>query len=275
MEVRPEIIDSHCHLDDVAFDNDRVAVWKRAQSSGVVSIINPASSLEDSGAVVRLAHQESGVFAAVGIHPQVAITLDEPALAKTVKELDELLKDPLTVAVGEFGLDSKNGAVDKQAPTVRALLKLAQKNDVPIILHCRDLYHELLGLLDEAGPKHEGVVHSFTGGPKELEQILKRGLHVAIGGIVTFGKRTEGLREAAKQCPLDRLLVETDAPYLTPEPRRGKRNEPAEVVTVAEFIASLRGISYAELAEATTRNTRRLFGLPDAQETHNHQENHG
>ncbi|MFO0704533.1 MAG: TatD family hydrolase [Candidatus Andersenbacteria bacterium] len=269
-----EIIDSHCHLDDAAFKEDRTAVWQRAQDAGLVSIVNPASSLEDSRTAVELAHEVSGVFAAVGIHPQVAITLDETALTKAVQELDQFLKDPLVVALGEFGLDSKNGSAEKQAPTVRALLKLAQKNKVPIILHCRDLYTELFSLLDEAGPKHTGVVHSFTGGPREMEEILKRGMYVAFGGIVTFEKRTEQLREAAKACPLDRLLLETDSPYLTPVPRRGKRNEPAEVVTVGQFIANLRGISYAELARATTKNARQLFSLPDATETHENAQEH-
>lgn len=274
MKSQPEIIDTHCHLDDVAYEDDRPAVWEGAKKAGVAAIINPASNLEDSQAAIRLAHENSGIFAAVGIHPQVAVTLDEPALTKAVQRLDELLKDPLAVAVGEFGLDSKNGSAEKQAPTVRALLKLAQKNDVPIILHCRDMYKELFELLDEAGQKHAGVVHSFTGGPEELEQILKRGMYVAFGGIVTFEKRTEQLREALKACPLDRLLLETDAPYLTPVPHRGKRNEPAEVVTVGHFIANLRGISYAELARATTQNARQLFSLPDATETHENAQEH-
>jgi len=269
-----EVIDSHCHLDDNAFDADRTAVWKRAQDAGVVAIVNPASNLDDSRAVVTLAHEEQGVFAAVGVHPQAAVEMSESDLTSAIKVLDELCKDPAVVAVGEFGLDSKNGSPEKQMPAVRALLKLASKHELPIILHCRDLYKELFSLLDEAGPKHTGVVHSFTGGPAELEQILQRGLHVAFGGIVTFEKKTDQLREAVKQCPIDRMLLETDSPYLTPVPRRGKRNEPAEVVTVGEFIAKLQGISYAELARATTQNARRLFSLPDAIETHENSQEH-
>ncbi|MDP2587716.1 MAG: TatD family hydrolase [bacterium] len=258
-----EIIDTHCHLDDKAFNEDRVAVWERAQAADVVAIVNPASNLDDSRATVKLAHETVGVFAAIGIHPHAAVEMNAQKLAEAEKVLGELSKDQTVVAIGEFGFDSKNGSTEAQKPAVQMLLKLARAQELPIILHCRDLYKELFATLDEAGSKHTGVVHSFTGGPAELEQILKRGLHVAFGGIVTFDKKTEQLREAAMQCPLDRMLLETDSPYLTPVPRRGRRNEPAEVATICDFIAKLRGISYAELARATTQNARRLFSLPD------------
>ena len=273
MPSQPEIIDTHCHLDDKAFDEDRAAVWERAQAAGVAAIINPASNIDDSRATVKLAHEMPGVFAAVGIHPHAAVEMNAQKLEEAEKELSKLSKDQTVVAIGEFGFDSKNGSAEVQKPAVQMLLKLAHAQELPIILHCRDMYTDLFAAIDQSstahskdglqGPKHTGVVHSFTGGPAELDQILKRGLHVAFGGIVTFDKKTELLREAAKQCPLDRMLLETDSPSLTPVPRRGRRNEPAEVATICDFIAKLRGISYAELARATTQNARRLFSLPE------------
>ncbi|MFH0830774.1 MAG: TatD family hydrolase [Parcubacteria group bacterium] len=271
MKTSPRVIDTHCHLDDHAFDKDRQAVYERAKTAGVVALINPGSNLEDSQIAVKLAHEYSNVYAAVGLHPHFTVSASEQALVRAESELLRLTADPLVVAVGEFGLDVKDGALQMQLSAARRLLTLAQRQKLPVILHCRQAYRELFSLIEEVGKPLEGIMHAFAAGPTELDQALKLGLHVAFGGMVTFEKRTELLREAVKACPLERMLLETDAPYLTPEPRRGQRNEPAEVATIGQFIASLRGISYSELAEATTKNARRLFGLPDEKETHNHQ----
>jgi len=255
-----ELIDTHCHLDDEQFGEDRLRVWEAAKKAGVVACVNPGSSLEDSQSALELAHTLDNVYAAVGVHP-LYLPKNGPELDQTIESLGELAKDEKVVAVGEFGFDVKHGRaeMDAQRRAVVLQLELARANDLPIILHCRNAYAELVEVLKDEGKGLRGVVHSFAGGPAELEQVLALGLHVAIGGIVTFEKGTEGLREAVKQVPIDRLLLETDAPYLTPVPRRGQRNTPAEVRAVAEFVAQLRGMNLEELAAATTINARKLF----------------
>jgi TatD DNase family protein len=262
------LIDSHCHVDDHAFDEDRGAVLERAQRAGVVGIINPASSIVDSRAVVKLAHQHPAVFAAVGIHPN-EVGSDIQKLDAAFGEVSELAKDPEVVAIGEFGLDTKHGTehLAQQKEAMRRQLTIARDRSLPVILHCRQAYQELVEVVRQSGGDYRGVVHCFAGGPAELKLVLEAGFYVAYGGLVTFEKNTQALREALAQTPLNRMLIETDAPYLTPVPRRGTRNEPNEVATVARFIAELRGIPYSELAHITTENARTLFRLPDAIET--------
>jgi TatD DNase family protein len=261
------LIDTHCHLDDKAFEADRAEVFARAQKAGVTTLINPADSVEGSRRVIALAKKMPEVFAAIGIHPSVlsrGSDLYDPSfnLEAAMSELDAMAGDPKVVAVGEFGLDVKHGSDDLgvQKKAMQKMLELANKHELPIILHCRQAYDELAAVIKAAGI-FQGVVHCFAGGPEELRKILDLGLHVAYGGLVTFDKKTESLREAVKATPLDRMLLETDAPYLTPVPRRGRRNEPAEVVTVAQFIAELRGMPLEELAKQTTANAQRLFAL--------------
>ena len=261
------VFDTHCHLDDLQFDEDCARVIRDAQSEGVVGIINPGSDLVTSRAAVDLAHKELNVFAGVGLHPHTAGP--ELDVDKALAEIDRLAADAEVIALGEFGLDTKHSddTLDLQKVLVREQLGLAAKHSLPIILHVRDHYDLMALMLEKHGDGLPGVVHSFTGDPKEAQKMLEIGLYIAIGGIITFEKGTNALRQAAKDIPLDRLLLETDAPYLTPEPRRGKRNEPSEVATVARFIADLRGIPYAELASTTTNNARTLFSLPDAIQT--------
>lgn len=262
MTENVQLIDTHCHLDDVQFDEDREEVWRDAQAAGVAAIINPGSSLEDSQRSVALAHELDGVFAAVGLHPHY-LPKNGPELEQAIESLDKLADDDRVVAIGEFGLDVKHGRseLDAQLRAVSLQLELARTHELPIILHCRKAYKELAELVADEGKGLRGVVHSFAGGPDDLKIMLDLGLHIALGGIVTFERCTEALREAAKLVPLDRLVLETDAPYLTPVPRRGQRNTPAEVVTVAQFVAKLRDESLQNFAEATTRNARELFGL--------------
>lgn len=213
-----------------------------------------------------MANTYKNVFAAVGAHPHAA----SPALDLDFisQALETLVVTPKVVAVGEFGLDVKHGAenLPLQMELVLRQLKIAKKHNLPIILHCRGLYTELLELLTKEGSVFRGVVHCFAGSTKDMQSLVDMGLYVAYGGLVTFGKKTEDLLEAVRNTPLDRMLLETDAPYLTPVPRRGKRNEPAEVATVAQFIADLRKIPYAELARVTTQNARNLFDLPHAEQ---------
>jgi TatD DNase family protein len=263
----PTLIDTHCHLDDKAFEADRTEVFTRAQKAGVTTIINPADSVEGSRRVIAFARENANVFAAIGVHPSVlsrgSDQYDETfSLDSAIAELEKLADDQRVVAIGEFGLDVKHGSedLDKQKDVMRGLLSLAKKSELPIILHCRQAYDDLVEVLkDFSGLR--GVVHCFAGGPEDLKKVLALGLHVAYGGLVTFDKKTEALHEAVQQTPLDRMLLETDAPFLTPVPRRGKRNEPAEVATIAQFIAELRGMPFADLAAQTTANARKLFAL--------------
>lgn len=260
-----ELIDTHCHLDDEQFGEDRLQVWEAARKAGVVACINPGSSLEDSQSAVELTGIMDNVYAAVGVHP-LYLPKNGPELEQTIESLGELAKNEKVVAIGEFGFDVKHGRaeMDEQRRAVELQLELARERNLPVIIHCRNAYAELVEVMRDSGKGLRGVVHSFSGGPADLEQVLALGLHVALGGILTFEKGTDGLREAAKLVPADRLLIETDAPYLTPVPRRGQRNTPAEVATVAQAVAELRGVPYAEIAAATTRNARQLFSLPDA-----------
>jgi len=258
--VVPEIIDTHVHITDPAFDDDRDEVIARAANQGVTRLINPGSDLESSRAAVDFAQLHPNIFAAVGLHPHALLV---PDLESAYKEIEQLAKDPKVVAIGEFGLDLKHEGSDltAQQEVFRRQTALAKKTNLPIILHCRAMYDDLIKLVKTEAKGLPGVVHSFAGDAEQLKQLVELGYYIAFGGIVTFDKRTEALREAAKVVPLNRLLLETDAPYLTPVPRRGKRNEPAEVVTIAQFIADLRQISYAELAQATTLNAEHVFKL--------------
>ena len=256
-----QLIDTHCHLDDAQFDQDRAQVLRQAQTAGIVALINPGSSLEDSQRAVDLARQIEMVFAAVGLHPHY-LPKDGPDLSQALETLDKLAADQKVVAIGECGFDFKHGreGFDQQRQALSLQLALAKKHNLPVILHCREAYSELAAVVkDYSGLR--GVVHSFAGGSDELELMLDLGINIGLGGIVTFGKGTEKLRAAVKQIPSDRLLIETDAPYLSPVPRRGRRNTPAQVVTNAHFIADLRDVAYADLADVTTRNARQLFAL--------------
>ncbi len=255
-------------MDDPAFAEDRAAVFKRAREAGVIALINPGSNIKESEAAIKVAREYANVFAAVGVHPHAATS--ELDLKLTEQQLEKLIIDPVVVAVGEFGLDVKHGVenLDVQIALATMQIQLAKKHELPVILHCRGAYDELIQILKKDGGGKEnpvaGVVHCFAGGPKELRALLDLGLHIAYGGLVTFGKKTEDLLAAVMETPLERMLLETDAPYLTPVPRRGKRNEPAEVATVAQFIADLRKIPYAELARVTTENARNVFALSNA-----------
>ena len=261
------IIDTHCHLDDLQYDKDRNRVLRDARSEGVVGVINPGNDLDTSRAAVALAHQELDVFAGVGLHPDNAGP--ELNIEKALAEIDGMASDAEVIALGEFGLDTKHSddTLDRQKILVREQFGLAAKHGLPIILHVRDHYDLMAKMVSKYGKGLPGVVHSFAGSPEDAQRMLDLGLYIAIGGIITFEKGTKALREATKSIPLERLLIETDAPFLSPEPRRGKRNEPSEVATIARFIADLRGIPYAELANATTTNARTLFSLPDAIQT--------
>ena len=262
MSIR--LIDTHAHLDAPQFDADREAVIQRAKEAGV-QVITVGTDLESSRKAVEIA-QRYGLWAAVGVHPHEAKRyvyggrFDPQAL----KGLERLLEEERVVAVGEIGLDyfKEYSPRDAQRIALQAQLELAQRYEKPVVLHNRDSERDLIPILQEYRPR--GVWHSFTGDLPLLEEVLGLGLYVGLNGIVTFPK-SRTLQDAARVVPLERLLVETDSPYLAPIPHRGRRNEPLFVRDVAAFVARLRGVPLEQLTETTTANAQELFGLVDAE----------
>jgi TatD DNase family protein len=253
------LADSHCHLDDAQFDPDRDAVIERARAAGVETLlaVGTGKGPPDLEAGIRLAGAYPGMYATVGVHPHDA----GKAVPQTFERLRELLSHPKVLAIGEIGLDYHYDFSPRETQREVFARQLAMARDAakPVIVHTREAWDDTMRLLKEAGAAR-GILHCFSGGPEEAEQALGLGFHISFAGVVTFPKALR-LQAAARMVPLDRLLVETDAPYLAPVPKRGKRNEPAFVVETARKLAELRGVTLAEIASATTENFRRLFGL--------------
>jgi TatD DNase family protein len=258
-------LDSHCHLTAAKYDADREAVLHRAREAGVECMVAIGSGygIEGNGAAVDLARAEADVFATVGVHPHEASAYDDAVLDRLRGWLD----DPRVVAVGECGLDYHymNSEPDAQRRAFAAQIGLARERSAPVSIHVRgdapDAYGEMLGIwLAEGRGELEGVLHCYTGTLDFAQRALDAGFLVSFSGIVTF-KRSEALRAVARAIPLDRLMVETDAPFLAPEGHRGRRNEPAWVARVGQTLAGLHGLDEAELAAITTRNARRLYRI--------------
>lgn len=253
------LIDSHDHLDDKRFDRDRDSLIKDLESNGIELVINIGADLKSSIASVSLAEKYPNIYATVGVHPHDAKNMDD----STLEILRSLAKRNKVVAIGEIGLDFyyDNSPRDEQRKWFREQLKLAKELDLPVVIHSRDAQQETFDTLKEAQDGTlRGVLHCYSGSKEMAMEYIKLGFYISIAGPVTF-KNARVLKEVAKAVPLDKLLVETDCPYLAPEPHRGKRNEPVYVKYVAGTIAELKGISYEELAKATNRNTRELFGI--------------
>jgi TatD DNase family protein len=253
------LIDSHAHLDDRAFARDRAALIARlfAEGIGVITVgADPASSRE----AVRLAERHRGIWATVGVHPHDAKTVTSRVLG----ELEDLAAAPTVVAVGEIGLDYYRDLSprDVQRSAFVEQLDLARRLGLPVVLHDRESSGDLVAILRAAGGPLRGVVHSFLGDRELAETFLDLGLYLGVGGPLTYPKNV-ALREAVASIPLDRILIETDCPYLTPVPHRGRRNEPSYVRFVAEAIAELREVPVDEVAAATVENATVLFGLTD------------
>lgn len=251
--------DSHAHLDDRKFNFDRHEMLMRARERGVSYIVNVGYDIPSSRRSVQLAGKYDFVFAAIGVHPHDSAGAGENSL----EALRQLADDPKVVAIGEMGLDYYRDLSprDIQQEMFRQQIRLAGDLRKPIIVHDRDAHGDIMQILrEEKASRAGGVLHCFSGSPEMAKECLKMGFYISIAGPVTF-RNANKLLKVAEEVPLDRLLVETDAPYLTPEPFRGKRNESAYVVYVAERIAELRGIPAPELAAATTANAKRLFGI--------------
>ena len=254
------LIDTHCHLDFESFDPDREEVIAHAAAFGVERIIVPALDLENIPAVLRLAGKYPTVFAASGIHPNSAANWQDEWL----EAVGNAAAHPKVVAIGEIGLDyywdTTPPAIQQHA--FSAQLAMAAELELPVIIHNRDASADVIRLLAASSLSaraNPGVLHSFSASWETAEAALEMGFYLGFTGPVTF-KKAEELRNIAARVPLDRILVETDAPFLAPEPRRGRRNEPAYVSYVAGRIAEIRGLSSEEFARQTTQNAVTLFG---------------
>ncbi len=257
------LIDSHCHIDGEAFDEDRDEVVVRAKDAGVVAMLNIGTGDPHNGEIakaVAVAEKYSGVFASVGVHPHDAMLYDDAA----EEHLIDLSKSEKVVAWGEIGLDYyyDHSPRDVQRDVFRRQIRTAKSLELPIIIHSRDADDETVEILTEecSWEGFRGIMHCFGGTAKMAEALMPLGFYISFAGNVTF-KKAENLRDAARVVPLDRLLVETDCPFLTPVPHRGKRNEPAMVVHTAKFLAELYDIEFGRLAEQTTKNFLDLFGV--------------
>ncbi len=260
-------VDSHCHIDGEAFDDDRDDVVRRARSAGVAAMLNVGTGdprTDDFRRAVAVAERYDGVYAAVGVHPHDAILYDD----KAERHLTELAGSEKVIAWGEIGLDYHydHSPRDVQQQVFRRQISVAKALRLPVIIHSRAADDDTVEILCEefatAGreSKPPGIMHCFGGTPKMAEALLKVGFYISFAGNVTF-KNAENLRESALSVPLDRLLIETDCPYLTPVPFRGKRNEPQMVVHTAEFLGGLYGVVTEEIARRTTRNFFEFFNL--------------
>ena len=255
-----KLIDTHVHLDHRQFDDDRGEVIQRAQDAGV-QVITMGIDLDSSEESVRLA-QDHGLYAAVGVHPHEAghYVQDGKLDASVLPRLEELLNEDRVVAVGEIGLDYVKDFSPKadQHVVFRALLQFAEEQGFPVVIHNRETEKDIAIAIEEFNTC--GVVHSFNRDWDFAKRILDQGFYLGVNGIATFAK-DDDLQQALKMIPMERLLIETDCPYLAPVPNRGKRNEPSYVEHVAAYLADHRGMPMDVLAEETTANARRLFSL--------------
>jgi TatD DNase family protein len=255
-----ELIDTHAHLDEEAFSPDRDQVVRRAVDAGLSAIITIGTTAQSSQRAVEIAQQHSCVYAAVGIQPNYAFEA-KPGDWETIERLAE---EPKVVAIGETGLDRywDYAPFDLQTEYFAKHIELSRRLGLPFVVHCREAENDVVAQLQseaQQGPL-KGVMHSFCGDSNTAASCLELGLYISFAGMLTF-KKNDTLRDVAVGIPYEKLLVETDAPYLSPVPLRGKRNEPANVRQTLFCLAELHGMTPEEMAIKTTRNARELFGL--------------
>jgi len=252
------LIDSHSHLDFEEFDKDRELVIQRAFDSGVKIIINIGTSLESSKKSIALAEKYENIYAAVSLHP-IDVDTEEFNEAAFL----ELARHPKVVAIGETGLDYYHSSdKDKQKQVFKKLVQIASKAEKPIIIHSRDADEDILLLLKEMDlPKSRGVIHCFGRSYEAAKKFLDLGFLISYTGNITYNYHLERL-DSVKEVPLEKIMVETDCPFLAPAPFRGQRNEPSYVKYVAEKIAEIKKIDFSAVAEQTTKNCAKLFNLP-------------
>ena len=253
-----DLFDSHCHLTAAAFRDDREAVLRRAFDDGVCGVVTIASDADDAEAALRLAREHEGLWSTAGIHPHEAGAA-EPGDVERVRALASDAEE--VVAIGETGLDYfyDNAPREVQRRLFAEHLRLGGEMGLPVVVHAREADRDVAAALREMPSGVSGVLHCFTGGPLAFEEAMARGWYVSFSGIASF--RSFEPVDLLREVPADRLLIETDAPYLAPVPKRGKRNEPAYVRHVCEAVAGHLGEEPARLGERTTENARRFYGL--------------
>ena len=252
------IFDSHAHYDDEAFNGDREEVINEIKSSGVVGVLNCGSSLEAAKSSLELSKKYEFFFAAVGIHPEYADKVDE----NVIDELREMARHQKVRAIGEIGLDyyyEENPEREIQRSAFRKQMKLAEELNLPVVIHDRDAHEDTLNIIKEF-PKVKGVIHCFSGSVEFARECLKLGYYIGFTGVVTF-KNAKRLVEVAKEVPIDRMLVETDCPYMAPAPFRGKRNKSDYIKYIAEKLSEIKEITSEELLFNTNNNIKELLKL--------------
>ena len=249
--------DSHAHLDNPRFDEDRDAVIAAMREAGVTNMINVGCDLQTSQNSIRLAEENEGFYAAVGTHPSDSGGFTDETLAI----YREMAAHEKVVAIGEIGLDyyRNHATPEVQKAVFRAQMELARELQMPVIIHDRDAHGDCLDMIAQF-PEVTGVFHCYSGSWEYAQELLKRGWYLGFTGVITFSNARRAL-EVIENAPLHRILIETDCPYLTPEPYRGRRNDPSRVPYVAAKIAEVRGISVEEAAKITAENTKKLFRL--------------
>ncbi len=252
------IFDTHAHYDDEAFDADRETLLASMPEHGVGLILDPGCDLESSRRAVELARTYPHVYAAVGWHPENCAPYTEDSL----DALCAWAREPKVVAIGEIGLDyywEQNPPRELQQRVLRDQLALAQELDLPVIVHDREAHADSLAIVQEF-PAVRGVFHCFSGSVEMARELLKRGWYLGFDGPVTYKNARKNI-ETLEICPLDRILIETDSPYLAPEPVRGRRNDPRNVAFICQFIAQLRGMDAQALCDVTRENGKRFYGI--------------
>ena len=253
-----ELFDSHCHLDDAKFDEDRELTYRRLRDAGVSRLTCVASDLKTSESSLNFAQTHDGAYASCGVHPHEA----KDAPTGYLKRLEQLCTEKEIVAIGEIGLDYYYdfSPRDVQKSVLLEQLDLAIALDMPVIFHIRDAHGDMIDLFRGMKKLPQGIIHCFSGSKETALEYLRMGFYISFAGPVTF-KKAPNLQAAAQIVPEDRILVETDSPYLAPEPVRGRRNEPANVRYVCEKLAALRGVSFEYMAEVTMRNACRIYRI--------------
>lgn len=262
-----KLVDTHCHINFDSYAEDRAAIIMRAAEIGVTTIINPAIDLPTSHEILQICEQFTGVFAAVGVHPNSTVDFT-PAV---IDDLRPLVSNSHVIAIGEIGLDYywRESPKDQQWSAFEAQLTLAAESQLPVIIHNREASDDVIAILESWAATlppplrdRPGVLHSFSAPESIAERALAAGFYLGFTGPITY-KNADSLRHIAANVPLDRILLETDGPFLTPVPHRGKRNEPSYIPLIAERLASIKQTTVEAIAEQTTANARRLFQLPE------------
>ncbi|MBI3273954.1 MAG: TatD family hydrolase [Candidatus Colwellbacteria bacterium] len=256
------MFDSHAHIMFPTLTDDRTAIISRARKAGLWGWLEIGVDIEGSRQAIALAEQEEGVYATVGVHPDDIAGLDENGW----EEVAKLASHPKVKAIGEVGLDFyRDGKLEEQLPVLKRFIVLAREKNLPVVFHVRDgaqqsAHEELLKLLERysSGERPHGVIHTYSGSLAQAKRYLDLGLYLSFSGVITF-KNCGELLEVATMVPADKMLIETDSPFLAPEPHRGKQNEPAYVKLVAEKLGEIRGVSLEEIEKQTDANTRTLF----------------